>query len=79
MRGPIPPLEGADRPSLSPSAGRVRRAWPRLMCDSGRARAWGERREKNYPILGRRRSRLDPHTPTSEILAAPPVATRLMA
>jgi hypothetical protein len=39
----------------------------------------GERHKENPPHLGRRRPRLDPRTPSTEITPAPPIATLLLA
>jgi hypothetical protein len=49
------------------------------MCDSGRAGAWGERKVKNPPRTGRRRSRLDLCSTPPEVLVAPPDAARHLA
>jgi hypothetical protein len=74
MRGSLPPLHAADHSSLFAYDGRAWHARPRLMCDSGRAGARGKESEK-LPRSSRRRLRLDPRTPSSEIIAPPPVAT----
>jgi hypothetical protein len=46
MRGPLPPLAGVDHPSWSARMGRVKPAWLRLLCDSGRTGAGGEGKRK---------------------------------
>jgi hypothetical protein len=56
----------------------VGHALPRLICDSGRAGV-GEKGMQKPPRSSRRRPRLHPRTPMSEIIAAPPVAARLQA
>jgi hypothetical protein len=40
---------------------------------------WGEKVGKNIPRLGRRRSRLDPRTPSSEMTVASPAGVCLLA
>jgi hypothetical protein len=74
----LPPLGGVDHPSWSSYNGRVGLALPRLLYDSGGAIARGEGKRKE-PRSGRQRPRLDPSTPSSEIIAAPPVAPLLLA
>jgi hypothetical protein len=39
----------------------------------------GGKGKRKAPRSGRRKPRLDPHTPLSEIIAAPPVVARLLA
>jgi hypothetical protein len=78
IRGLLQPLRGRGSARLF-SLSRVEPTLPRLLCDSGRAGAMGERQVKNPPRIGRRRSRLDPCSTPPEVLPTPPDVARHLA
>jgi hypothetical protein len=61
-RGPLPPLEGKDHLGWSVCVGRIGLARPRLLCDSGRAKARGGRQAENSSLRSSKAPTRSTHT-----------------